>query len=228
MARRRLIPLLLIVGFLLLSYLLLQRTGLLEVLMDAELLRTEIERLGNWGPVALMLVMATAIVINPIPSAPIALAAGALYGHSWGTLYVVMGAGSGAMIAFLIARLVGRDLLKRLFGERIAPAWIGSQNVMMGMVFISRLLPFISFDLVSYGAGLTPLKLWRFALATFGGLIPSSFLLAHFGGEMAVGDFENTVTTLLLLGLITLIPFAGKVLWDWRQKKIKQKSQKKK
>lgn len=220
---RRPLLLLLIVGLLVVSYIFLQRTGVLEMLMDAELLRIEIERLGQWGPVALMLLMTTAIVINPIPSAPIALAAGALYGHSWGTLYVVIGAGSGAMIAFLIARLAGQNLLKRLFGERIGLTWLGSQNVMMGMVFISRLLPFISFDLVSYGAGLTPLKLWRFAVATFSGLIPSSFLLAHFGGELAVGDFENTLTTLLLLGLITLIPFAGKALWNWYQNRRQQK-----
>jgi len=221
--RRPLLLLLVVMGLLIVTYILLQRTGVLAVLMDTELLRIQIERLGLWGPVALMSLMAVAIVINPIPSAPIALVAGALYGHSWGTLYVVVGAGTGAIIAFWIARLVGREPLKRLFGRRVVPAWIGSQNMMMAMVFISRLLPFISFDLVSYGAGLTPLKFWRFVVATFGGIIPTSFLLAHFGEEMAVGDFENTVIAVLLLGLITLITFAGKVLWDWHKNKSQQK-----
>lgn len=213
--RRRLLLLLLFVALLIVSYMLLQHSGLLDLLLDAELLRIEIERLGHWGPIILMLLMATAIVINPIPSAPIALAAGALYGHSWGALYVVIGAGSGAMLAFLIARLAGRELLKQLFGERIVPAWFGSQNVMMGMVFVSRLLPFISFDLVSYGAGLTPLKFWRFVIATFGGIIPTSFVLAYFGEEMVAGDYENTLLTVLLLGLIMLVPIVGRALWDW-------------
>jgi uncharacterized membrane protein YdjX (TVP38/TMEM64 family) len=74
------------------------------------------------------------------------------------------------------------------------------------MVFVSRLLPFVSFDLVSYGAGLTALKAWRFALATLLGLIPASFLLAHFGGEMAGADMDHATTALLLIGLLVAVP----------------------
>ena len=52
----------------------------------------------------------------------------------------------------------------------LATGWMGSQNALMGIVFVSRLLPFLSFDIVSYGAGLTTLSAWRFALATLAGL----------------------------------------------------------
>ncbi|MCD6706936.1 MAG: VTT domain-containing protein [Thiobacillus sp.] len=58
-------------------------------------------------------------MFNPIPSAPIALAAGAVLGHAWGTLYVVLGAQLGAMAAFGIARFVGYELLRKWFGDRI-------------------------------------------------------------------------------------------------------------
>jgi len=154
--------------------------------------------------------MTLAVVINPIPSAPIALVSGAVYGHLWGTLYVVLGAEIGALIAFAIARIFGHDLLRRLFGERVALGWLGSQNALTWMVFASRLLPFVSFDLVSYGAGLTPLKAWRFALATLLGLIPASFLLAHFGGEMAGANLGNAMNLLLLIGLLVAAPVAIK------------------
>lgn len=56
--------------------------------------------------------MAIAIVINPIPSTLIALAAGAAYSHTWGTIYLVIGAASGALGAFWITRLLGYDLLE--------------------------------------------------------------------------------------------------------------------
>ena len=126
----------------------------------------------------------------------------------------------------MIARWVGHQPLKRLLGERIELRWLGSQNALMGMVFVSRLMPFLSFDLVSYGAGLTPLRLWRFVIATFAGLIPSSFLLAHIGGELTTTERVTTLTTLLWLGLLTLIPFIAKAIWDWHQRRSAMRQRK--
>jgi len=51
--------------------------------------------------------IALAIVFNPLPGAPIALGAGAIYGHTLGTVYVVAGAELGAILAFMIARWAG-------------------------------------------------------------------------------------------------------------------------
>lgn len=202
----RLAGALLILILLLLAYLHLDASGMLHRILDGEWLRAKTMALGAWGPLLIMGLMALAIVLNPIPSAPIAVVSGAVYGHLWGTLYVVVGAETGALIAFGIARLLGHGLLRRLFGERIELGWLGSQNTLTWLVFVSRLMPFVSFDLVSYGAGLTPLKTWRFALATLAGLVPISFLLAHFGGEMAQVDREWAMTTLLLLGLLIGVP----------------------
>lgn len=208
----RLFGALLVLIALVLVYRHLDASGLLERLMDGQWLREQTLALGVWGPLLIVGLMALAIVLNPIPSAPIALVSGAVFGHAWGTLYVVLGAEIGALIAFAISRVLGHDLLRRLFGERVALGWLGSQNALTWMVFVSRLLPFVSFDLVSYGAGLTPLKAWRFALATLLGLIPASFLLAHFGGELATADMGNTMAALLLIGLLVAVPLVFKLV----------------
>ncbi|MDP1904764.1 MAG: TVP38/TMEM64 family protein [Pseudomonadota bacterium] len=208
----RLLGALLVLVTLVLAYRHLDASGLLEQILDGEWLRERTLALGAWGPFLIIGLMALAIVLNPIPSAPIALVSGAVYGHTWGTLYVVIGAEIGALIAFAIARVFGHDLLRRLFGERVALGWLGSQNALTWMVLASRLLPFVSFDLVSYGAGLTPLKAWRFALATLLGLIPASFLLAHFGGEMAGANLGNALNVLLLVGLLVAVPVAIRIV----------------
>lgn len=208
----RLFGALLVLIALVLAYRHLDASGLLEQILDGQWLRQQTLALGAWGPLLIVGLMALAIVLNPIPSAPIALAAGAVYGHAWGTLYVVIGAETGALIAFAIARVFGHDLLRRLLGERVALGWLGSQNALTWMVFASRLLPFVSFDLVSYGAGLTPLKAWRFALATLLGLIPVSFLLAHFGGEMAGENLGKAMNVLLLIGLLVAVPVAIRIV----------------
>jgi len=191
------------------TYLLLRETGALDVLLDGQAVRDYIMSLGMAGPVAVAALIALAVLVSPLPSAPVALAAGALYGHTWGTLYVLCGAMLGALGAFSLARLLGRDALQRWFGDRLPRTRLGSQNALMTIVLVSRLLPFISFDIVSYAAGLTSLSLWRFALATLLGVLPTSFLLAHFGGEMVSGELDRMLYAVLALGLLTAVPLAG-------------------
>lgn len=181
-------------------------------LLTPETIRAHIESWGILGPLVVVMLMLVAVVITPIPSAPIALASGALYGHAWGALYVAIGAELGAMIAFVITRWVGATTVKRWLGERLNVSLLGSQNTLMLLVFVSRLLPFVSFDIVSYAAGLTVLRVWRFALATFAGIVPASFLLAHFGGEMASGNAERIVWAAALLGVLIVLPPAVKWL----------------
>ena len=102
------------------SYWLLNQSGGLATIIDGAGLRDWITQLGVWGPLAVIGLMTLAILVSPIPSAPIALAAGASYGHIWGTVYVLIGAEAGALAAFALARLLGYDVLHRWFGDRLS------------------------------------------------------------------------------------------------------------
>ena len=87
---------------------------------DGERISGWIEAAGIWGPILIVSLMTIAIVATPIPSAPIALAAGAAYGHTLGTVYIVAGAELGALVAFGLARVLGRDVLV---------GWLGCNSV---------------------------------------------------------------------------------------------------
>lgn len=165
-----------------------------------------VEAAGLLGPVVIVALMTAAIVATPIPSAPIALAAGAAYGDVVGTAYIVIGAELGAMIAFGLARFLGRDVLLRWLGEKADMGLFGSQNALSLTVFASRLLPFVSFDLVSYAAGLSCLHFWRFSLATLAGIIPASYLLAHVGSAVTGAEAGRMTWAVLALGLLTGAP----------------------
>lgn len=176
-------------------------------LTDSMAIRRSVEAVGAAGPLLIITLIAMAIVMTPIPSAPVALAAGAAYGHLWGTLYVALGAEIGALTAFGIARFVGYHALMARFGTRIASVHLlGSQTGLMWTVFATRLVPFISFDIVSYAAGLTPLTAWRFALATMLGIVPASFALAHFGTEITSSNPTRVLVAVLALGVFTGAP----------------------
>ena len=207
----------LFVGLLVIGFVLVERSGAMELMLDIDSLTRYIHSLGVGGPLIVIALMITAIVLNPLPSAPIALVSGAVYGHLWGTVYIVLGAEIGAVIAFMITRLTGFHWLQHLTKEKLSLGWVGSQNSMMVMVFISRLIPFLSFDLVSYGAGLTTITFWRFALATLIGLLPASFLLAHFGDSMVETDVQQLSIVIFVLSLIVAVPLIFKFVSKRRQ-----------
>lgn len=91
----------------------LERSGVLLHFGNSDALRSWIAARGAWGPLLIIALMTAAIVFSPLPSAPVSLASGALFGHGWGTLYIVIGADLGAVIALVIARVLGYSLLRR-------------------------------------------------------------------------------------------------------------------
>ena len=122
---------------------------------------------------------------------------------------MVIGAELGAVIAFLIARWLGYEAVRRWSGADRMMSYLSrerSQLWLMAVVFVSRLLPFVSFDAVSYAAGLTPLSFWRFALATVVGIIPVSFLLTYAGKKLSTA---NLATISLVLIVLVALPLAA-------------------
>jgi len=202
----------LVVALLISGYLLLANMDAKDLFLNTDALILSLRELGIAGPMLVIGLMILAIVFNPLPSAPIALASGAVYGHTLGTVYIVTGAEIGAITAFMIARLTGFQVLRKYLGNKWSLHRFTTQNSLMAIIFASRLVPFLSFDLISYGAGLTPITFWRFALATLLGLIPTSFLLAHFGDEMVGANVHSINLLILLFGLVTVVPILFKTL----------------
>ncbi len=188
----------------LLIYILLQSSELLQLINDPQQLQQLVAEAGILGGLIIMGLLAMAIIISPVPSAPIAVVSGMLYGHILGTLYVVLGSVIGAFIAFNISRKLGYAYFAQKLAVHLPVKLVGSQTTLMMIVFFTRLAPFLSFDVISYAAGLTPLSAWRFLLATILGIIPISFVLAHLGSESVSSEIQGIVSALLLLGIITL------------------------
>ncbi len=186
------------------------KLGLMPDVSDEGAVRRWVEEKGALGPILVIVVEALAVVLAPVPSAPIAVAAGAVFGPLWGTVYTVAGAELGSIAAFLIARTLGRDTVRRLvpkggFFERLEKG--ESQGWLMAVVFASRLVPFLSFDAVSYAAGLTPLAFWRFAVATLAGVVPVAFALNYAGAELIASNPWIAAALLIVLAATSAAPF---------------------
>ena len=137
--------------------------------------------LGVWGPVVFILGYIIATVAF-IPGSLLTLAAGAIFGLVWGTVYVFIGATVGATAAFLVSRYVARSAIERRVAGNARFASIdraiGSQG--RKIVLLLRLSPVFPFNLLNYSLGLTRVKLLDYVAASVG-MIPGTLLYVYYG-----------------------------------------------
>lgn len=162
---------------------------------------------GIAGPVLLVLMMIMAVVVGPIPTLPISAASGMAFGMVGGTLVASLGALAGALIAFGISRFLARDLVRRKLGNNPLFRQQASQKVLFCGIFITRLVPLFSFALVSYAAGLTVISAWRYAIATYLGMLPMTIVFAGLGQGFQVHPLAATVAGAILLLAMFVAPY---------------------
>ena len=165
----------------------------LRTLFAREKLLEALRRAGPWAPLLHVLAMASAIVISPIPTVPLDVVGGVLFGPWLGTLYSSLGALLGAVIAFLVARRIGRAALESLLHREVCICPDCSNKALAGVVLLSRLLPMVSFDFISYGAGLTRMRVSTFALTTFFGMLPLTYVYTVFGAQLLTNPLIASV-----------------------------------
>ena len=161
------------------------------------------------GPAAPLIVMGAltlAVVIGPIPTIPISVASGVLFGPTAGFAYAMIGALAGAAISFWLARLAGRPLVARLFGGHIALCPRCSDRLLFWTVVLCRLLPVISFAFVSYGAGLTAMTTRAFLLATAIGMIPMTALYVAVGATLTVDPLWTAIGGAIAVAAVLALP----------------------
>jgi uncharacterized membrane protein YdjX (TVP38/TMEM64 family) len=146
-------------------------------------------------------------------AAVLSLAAGALFGLLPGTLLVNIGATTGAMLAFLFARYLFRDLvMKKLGGPMLDKLNTEVENRGYSYLMFLRLVPLFPFFLINLGSALTSVPLRMFFLTTMLGIIPGSLVYVNAGASLATIETMTDVTSprvlgsFILLGLFALSP----------------------
>ena len=153
-------------------------------------------------PRFLLLAIIRPFVFTPVSLLP-AIAAES-FGTVWGALLNAVGAVLSGLIVFFIARLVGKRIVVPWLKRNLprTHSFLCSQDYKV--ILLLRLFPFAYFDLCSFAFGLLAFRVRHFVIFTFIGVLPESFLIAHFAALHA--DFlTRTVLVLLVLTLALLI-----------------------
>ncbi|TVR82727.1 MAG: TVP38/TMEM64 family protein [Rhodospirillales bacterium] len=163
---------------------------------------------GAWGPVLLAALMVLAVVLGPLPTVPITVTAGLVYGPVLGTALAAGSALIGAMLAFAIARFAARDMVARLVGGHAVLCRDCSDRMLFWVVLISRLIPVVSFALVSYGAGLTVMSLRAFAVATLIGMLPMTVVYVTLGSVLVISPVWAAIAGGVVVASMVALPRA--------------------
>jgi uncharacterized membrane protein YdjX (TVP38/TMEM64 family) len=180
---------------------------------DLERLRAYIQSYGNWAPVASLLLMVLQALAAPVPSFAITFANGLAFGVFWGWLLSVAGHALAASVCFWLARSLGRQPVEMLSGKiglSSVDGWIERRGATT--VLMTRLVPGISFDAVSYAVGLTGMRYGRFIAATVAGTMPQTLLYAYLGQEAP----QYAWILLLASGLTIAFTVTFSLLRWWR------------
>ena len=153
----------------------------------------KIGRLGVWAPVGFALVYVLAVVALA-PASVLTLAAGALFGVPRGLVIVSAASTLGAAAAFLIARHLARDRVRRwlLESPRLAAIDRAVRDGGWKLVALLRLSPAVPFNIQNYLYGITDLPFWPCMITSWVAMLPGTLLyvvLGHAGraGLEAVG-----------------------------------------
>ena len=140
------------------------------------------------------------------------LAGGFLFGAVFGTLFVNLGAMTGATLAFLASRSLLRDWVERKFGKWLGPVQKGFEKNAFSYLMTLRLIPLFPFFVVNLVSGLTRMNVGAYVVATALGIIPGSFVYAYAGRQLgtinSLQDIASpgVIGAFVLLGLLALVP----------------------
>lgn len=170
---------------------------------------------GPMGPLLIVASQVLASVFSPIPNSILTLAAGRIYGGFWGGMYAYIGGLLGAAVTFWIGRQLGREFVARFVQKNdleSVDGFIAKYGVWA--IIGGRLLPFMSFDAISYAAGMTSMDFGAFMLASVFGTAPGIFAYAYLGEYSAELDFATIA--ILAVASIALFIVASKA-YEWHK-----------
>ena len=209
---RRMLPLILLLGLLVLAY----AMGWLQALSWSGLAARK-AWLQDWATarpavaaLAYVAIYAAAVAVSVPGAVVITVTGGLLFGTVSGAVLAVCGATIGAILLFLAARSALGPVLAGRAGPWLDQLRPGLERDGFSYLLALRLIPVVPFWLLNLVPALVGMKLAPFALATFVGIIPATVVFASIGAGIGhVLDAGETPDLSVILSAPVLLPLLG-------------------
>ena len=171
--------------------------SLWEIFSDRERLQGVLRGAGALAPLVFVALLVVQAVVAPLPAPALAIVGGYGFGVVEGFLLTWLGCLIGAVISFALSRRFGRRFVAESPRAVRLDRFVEEHGAVL--IFVLRLIPLVSFDAISYAAGLSSIRFRAFLLATALGMVPGTFAFVYVGGS-EVGPW----TWVVLIGLAAL------------------------
>jgi uncharacterized membrane protein YdjX (TVP38/TMEM64 family) len=141
-----------------------------------------------------------------LPSIPLIVIAGSVYGPFMGFVLSLTGAIFSATFSFFVARKAGAGFIVRLLGNRAKYLNNQMDNFGIRIIAIMRAAFVIPFDILSYLAGLTKMKYRDFIIGTFLGVAAEMYSIANFGAQLKKPGSRSFIISIITIFLVVVIP----------------------
>lgn len=188
--------------------------------IDRQQLQMWLEAMGILAPIVYVAFYTIGTLLI-LPSTPLNLTGGAIFGIWWGTFWTAVAAVIAAIVAFAFTRTVGKDIIAQKFAGR----WeaIDAEIRLGGLfyMFSIRLLPIIPYGLVNFAAGLTSIR-WRdYIIGTLLGTVPGVLPFVMMGSGFTALSEGNILPLLFAFTLTAML--VGVATWYRRRRQFKGK-----
>ena len=144
-----------------------------------------------------------------LPGVWASMLAGALYGTWIGSCLVFFGASLGALISFLLARTILRDVVQKKFSKK--PKLLAIEQAVsregLKLILLTRLSPVFPFSLLNFAYGLSKVSIKEYTIGLMG-ILPGTILFCNLGSLAGtLSNFNRTLSdnqNFLILGLRVL------------------------
>lgn len=190
--------------------------------MNVDIIVVYVRSFGVYAIVVSFLLMMFQSLAAPLPAFLITFANAAIFGWWQGAILSWTSSMAGAALCFYIAKILGRDAVEKITSKFALESVDGFfEKYGKHTIVICRLLPFVSFDYISYAAGLTSMNFIPFFIATGIGQLPATIIYSYVGG-MLTGGAQMLVTALLILFALSIMVVLIKHIYNDKQNKKKE------
>lgn len=191
---------------------------------DFTIVKDFVASYGAYAAAVSFILMILQSIAAPLPAFLLTVANANLFGWWQGAILSWSSAMAGAAVCFFIARILGRDIVIKLNGMKgVKQIEEFFERYGNKSILIARLLPFISFDIVSYVAGLTPMKFLGFFIATGLGQLPATIVYSYVGGMLTGGANLLVNGLLILFALAGIVTILRQIFMERQKKKAAEK-----
>lgn len=137
---------------------------------------------GWWGGVILVGLIAAVLVVPVIPATILQVGAGVIFGPWVGFGLTLLADGIGALIGFGLARRWGKAVIRtKLSADEQVAFDALCQRITPIQMIVLRILPGPAYTVVSFAAGCSTMKWWRYVFFSVLGVVPALAMLTIAG-----------------------------------------------